>query len=705
MDILTSEKCCGCNHFLDIVNSSQKLILLAVIVCFFIPANAQFPNTYEFNKATEAYFDGNEDEAINWFEAELRNNPDNGYAHMFISDIRRNRSEYGRALASANHALRKIPKRDKEYSAVAYVVRASIYLGLQDSIKAEADYTNALNLNPQNKDTYKRRAQLYFEQGRYNLSNADYNKMIELNPGEVVAYTGIARNFLLQGHLEEAQFYLQRAIMLEPSYSTAYAFRGECYLKQGQYSNAIDDFIYALAYDDQSDFAYRFLMNIDKTAIPIAKAKLQVEATRNPDDFRWYAYLGELLYKNNNYREAVTFFRKSNEINTIPIVLQRIAECYYELGNYNLALNYANKALAIESDDVELLWLKGDILNEMGNSSEAITQLDRAINLMPDYAYFYYRRGWYRDEQNDSNGAIEDYTMSIALAPNYTYAYIGRGKDYARLGRNEEAIADFNKVIELDTIPGVGSCAQYAYFHLGRKQDAEDFMLRYLENVHEAKADGGNYEAACFYSLMGDSIKALGHLETALRKGFRRFTHIAVDEDLDNIRNLPQFNDLINYYKNLQEIEENEFTTAEIDTIDVLTVGEPVSVPFIRENGVTKVRCEINGLPLYFVFDTGASDVTLSLVEANFMLKNGYINNNDVIGSSRYMDANGDIIEGTVINISQLNFAGLELKNVRASIVRNQMAPLLLGQTVLSRLGRIEIDNQNQTIKVSVPGH
>ena len=52
-----------------------------------------------------------------------------------------------------------------------------------------------------------------------------------------------------------------------------------------------------------------------------------------------------------------------------------------------------------------------------------------------------------------------------------------------------------------------------------------------------------------------------------------------------------------------------------------------------------------------YVFDTGASDVTLSMVEATFMMKNGYLSKNDVIGNQRSMDANGDVNVGTVINI------------------------------------------------------
>ena len=101
------------------------------------------------------------------------------------------------------------------------------------------------------------------------------------------------------------------------------------------------------------------------------------------------------------------------------------------------------------------------------------------------------------------------------------------------------------------------------------------------------------------------------------------------------------------------------------------------------------------------MFDTGASDVTLSMVEATFMMKNGYLTGKDVIGNQRYIDANGDVSVGTVINLKDVNFGGKSLTNVRASVVRNQKAPLLLGQSVLGRLGKIEIDKSKNVIKIS----
>ena len=75
--------------------------------------------------------------------------------------------------------------------------------------------------------------------------------------------------------------------------------------------------------------------------------------------------------------------------------------------------------------------------------------------------------------------------------------------------------------------------------------------------------------------------------------------------------------------------------------------------------------------------DTGASDVSLSRVEATFMFKNNFISSKDIIGKARYIDANGDISIVTVMNLRKVSFAGLELENVRASVVDCNKASLL----------------------------
>lgn len=217
-------------------------------------------------------------------------------------------------------------------------------------------------------------------------------------------------------------------------------------------------------------------------------------------------------------------------------------------------------------------------------------------------------------------------------------------------------------------------------------------MTQILESDSTAET---HYDAACFYSLMYDSVTSLKHLKNALEKGYRNFSHIVLDSDLDNIRQLDNFKTLLSKY---MQIGNEKMLAEENNRKEVIVSSE---VPFTKEGGVCKVKCKINDLPLHFIFDTGASDVTLSMVEATFMMKNGYLNNKDVIGNQHYMDANGNVSVGTVINLNNVNFGELKLTNIRASVVRNQKAPLLLGQSVLSRLGKIEIDNSKRVLRIT----
>ena len=136
-------------------------------------------------------------------------------------------------------------------------------------------------------------------------------------------------------------------------------------------------------------------------------------------------------------------------------------------------------------------------------------------------------------------------------------------------------------------------------------------------------------------------------------------------------------------------------------TISVLTnCFSQTVIKMKREDGISIIPCKVNGLNLNFIFDTGASDVSLSMTEATFMLKNGYLSVKDIIGSNRFSDANGNISEGVIINLKEIEIAGLKLYNVNASIVKNNKAPLLLGQSAIGKLGKIQLDLDANTLTI-----
>ena len=107
--------------------------------------------------------------------------------------------------------------------------------------------------------------------------------------------------------------------------------------------------------------------------------------------------------------------------------------------------------------------------------------------------------------------------------------------------------------------------------------------------------------------------------------------------------------------------------------------------------GVYQIPCYVNGVKMNFIFDTGASSVSISLTEALFLARNGYLDKEDIIGKNQSMIADGSVVENMEVNLHSIDIAGIMLTDVKATIIGSLSAPLLLGQTALRRLGKIEI--------------
>lgn len=125
--------------------------------------------------------------------------------------------------------------------------------------------------------------------------------------------------------------------------------------------------------------------------------------------------------------------------------------------------------------------------------------------------------------------------------------------------------------------------------------------------------------------------------------------------------------------------------------ISCLSVLSQVKIEMQEINGVYEVPCEINGLRLKFIFDTGASNVSLSLDMALFMLDNDYLDENDIYDAVTIVQADGSSYEAYRVILKTVNIGGFILKNVDCIITPYQNAPLLLGQSAIQQLGKISI--------------
>lgn len=263
-------------------------------------------------------------------------------------------------------------------------------------------------------------------------------------------------------------------------------------------------------------------------------------------------------------------------------------------------------------------------------------------------------------------------------------------KDY--LNKQKEAEQAFLKCIELDKGIEQSSCRQYAYVGLGDFNKAieinDSIIAKYSQDA------GVYYDAACLYSRMGKQEEAILFLRKCLANGYLRIKHIESDNDLDNIKKSSEYHLLLEQFRNKKE-SNDKITLTPLNSTEVLEI--PLT---LRRSGTYTVKCFLNEMPVSLVLDTGSTNVSISSIESDYMLKNGYISQNDFQGYENYQNATGDYHKARVLLIKKFRIGGKVIENVRASVIPNQEAPLLLGQNVLNRLGKVEIDPQKKILKI-----
>ena len=670
---------------------SIGLLLKTIFPCL-ADKKEDYQRTYHYLRALELLKEDKNEEAIASLKKEIADHKDNGYAYVWLASVLNQEERIGEALINVNKAMKYLGKKDDMYE-FCYYLRSKIYGRLGETQKALDDLNTSVSLFPQSASAYENRADYYLDQDNFDLANRDFLKMIELDPGNIYGYMGCGICLRCMERYKEAVEKFDYVLKLSSSHSRAYAQRAYCYYLLQKYTEAAADNVKALDIDGD-DMAFDNLKQLADSAFDVIDFKLKVQQMLQPNNYYWPYCRGMIYEYTEKYKEAIPLYAECKNIKFNPMVMRRISACHYQLGHFAEALEANREGLDADSTIYNLIMDKALYLDELGRSKEAIAEYTHAIELAPDNAHGYQMRGWVKEHTGDTIGAIEDYSMAIMTDPDLIYVRYSRGKLYQKSGHQELAKKDFEFVVSTDVDSTDYQAAFYAWFYLGDTEKAKTAMDCYLKDDSKETY----YEAACLYALMDEKNTALKYLQISLEKGFSRFFHIGRDADLDNLRSMPEFQELMDRFN---PIRANPTAIVNYETVPDSLVEKVVEIGFSHEGGVTKVKCTINDLPLHFIFDTGASDVSISTVEATFMLKNGYLSEKDIAGTQNYITADGSISEGTVINLRKVNLGSLELDNVKASVIKNQKAPLLLGQSVLQRLGKIEIDNSRKTLKVT----
>ncbi len=140
-------------------------------------------------------------------------------------------------------------------------------------------------------------------------------------------------------------------------------------------------------------------------------------------------------------------------------------------------------------------------------------------------------------------------------------------------------------------------------------------------------------------------------------------------------------------------VQSQDAASAPIQISRTMATGAEIVIP-AGPNGHFLIAAEIEDVEILFLVDTGASQVILTVEDAERL---GH--NVDFLEfSDRFQTANG-AIEGAPLRLSGLRIGDLEIEDLRASVIRAPMSTSLLGMSFLSRLEGFEVGDEGLILR------
>ena len=120
-----------------------------------------------------------------------------------------------------------------------------------------------------------------------------------------------------------------------------------------------------------------------------------------------------------------------------------------------------------------------------------------------------------------------------------------------------------------------------------------------------------------------------------------------------------------------------------------------VAIETVKTEEITVFPCTVNRIPMKFIVDTLNYDVKISLIDTDYLYKNNSLKKEDLRMENLYDLEILGAAPGLKFNLKEIAIGGLMLNNVDVIVVKDQEIPLIFGTKIISKLGKVKIENNN----------
>lgn len=323
--------------------------------------------------------------------------------------------------------------------------------------KAELYFRALIKKDSSRPDAYLDLGLAEVRQGKLSEAAGSFKTALQLDSKLPGANMFLGITYYQMNHQEDAISALQREIDLDPKNVTALMWQGIIYLNAGNPEAAVAPL-------DQA-------ARLDPTNVDVL-------------DYRGHAHS---LVSQDSYSAMTRLDPNSWHVHKVQ------AEIYVSEERYADAVTEYQKAISLEPRN-------SDLYDALGNTYRKTSQLDLAektyrqeMNLNPNNPIAMYNVGSIAIERGQPQQGIALLQKVTKIYANSALPYYYLGRGLSQLGRNQEAVGNFNRVLAEN--PSL-DLEQHTYYELSR-------LYRKLQRTDDAKA-----ALAQYLKLKGQSDKA-----------------------------------------------------------------------------------------------------------------------------------------------------------------------------------------------------
>ena len=387
------------------------------------------------------------------------------------------------------------------FTALDFIDRGVARASENDFEGARSDFEAAVKLAPESVDAFSNLGSALQALNLHREAIEIYSQGLAIQPNHSISFYCRAVSFSYLGEWEASQNDYTKAISLNPDFARAFMGRGYVFKRIGENELAMADFekFMTLAgvddaplanqvaewqneieeitkgsqnqsLDDLFDETYRYVQNGNGMAAIAIYSEI---LSQDPKSVEALANRANVYAVTQDYRLALIDIRQAIELDdTIPILFFNRANIYMDLGEIELAK--ADYLHVIEKDPEHpgsLLQIGKIKEKEVFGSGQA--EINKAIELDPwfadaliERARFRNQKGEYSLAMNDlitavdldpqnpeiyelTNFVIEHFNKRVGDNPSDPFAFVARGQIFQRMGRYQDALADWNMAVRL----------------------------------------------------------------------------------------------------------------------------------------------------------------------------------------------------------------------------------------------------------------